>query len=985
MRKKTGKVFFSVSSSTSSFSFFFLCVGIFFCMEMAMAQNRKTVPINVGVVMDMDEGVGKMVLSCISMALSDFYSSDHGSDYKTRLILHTRDSKRDVVAAAAAALDLLKNVEVEAIIGPTSSMQADFIIGLGEKSQVPIISFSATSPSLSSYRNPYFIRATQNDSSQVNTISSIIQSFGWREVVPIYVDNQFGEGIIPFLADALEKINARIPYRSVIPEFATDDHIKYELSKLMSMQTRVFVVHMTTSLGTKLFTKAKELGMMSEGYVWIITDAMANQLNSMDSSVIESMQGVIGVKPYVPRTKQLENFTTRWKLKFQQENPTILNAQLNVFGLWAYDSAIVLATAVEKSRITGAPFQKPNISGNATELEAFGVSKDGPKLLQAILNTTFKGLSGDFQIVDGQLQSPAYQIINVFGNGAKGIGFWTRENGIVKELNLRNTNNVYSISKAIFGTIIWPGDTTSVPRGWVIPTNGKKLRIGVPVKDGFSEFVKVTRDFTTNTTTVTGYCIDVFDAVMAALSYYVPYEYVPFAAPGKATESYDDLIYQVFLGTFDAVAGDTTIVSNRSQYVDFTLPYTESGVTMMVPIKDDNGDSAWVFLKPLTRELWLTSFCSFVFIGFVIWLLEHRVNEDFRGPPSHQVGMIFWFAFSTMVFAQKEKIVSNLARFVLVIWFLVVLILTSSYTASLTSMLTVEKLQPTVRDIKELQKNKEYVGYLQGSFVPGLLKKMNFDEDRLKEYSSPEECVDLLSKGSASGGVAAVFDEIPYVKLVLANHCSKFTTVGPTYKADGFGFVFPMGSPLVPDVSRAVLSVTESEKMVQIEKAWFGESTCSDSSTSLSSNSLGLASFWGLFVIAAVAAILALLIFLTKFMHEYWHIIKRTNLSFRERVRILARKFDRKDYSCHTFKKSELRDAMRDSARMDCSQSPHDNLSMLSSPRTNGPPSPSISSYTEQSFHFPGEVGTPPLHEENVAVSTQESVIELAVDLSAGH
>lgn len=71
-------------------------------MEMARAQNRKTVPINVGVVMDMDEWVGKMGLSCISMALSDFYSSDHGSAYRTRLLLHTRDSKRDIVAAAAA-------------------------------------------------------------------------------------------------------------------------------------------------------------------------------------------------------------------------------------------------------------------------------------------------------------------------------------------------------------------------------------------------------------------------------------------------------------------------------------------------------------------------------------------------------------------------------------------------------------------------------------------------------------------------------------------------------------------------------------------------------------------------------------------------------------------------------------------------------------------------------------------------------------------
>lgn len=141
-----------------------------------------------------------------------------------------------------------------------------------------------------------------------------------------------------------------------------------------------------------------------------------------------------------------------------------------------------------------------------------------------------------------------------------------------------------------------------------------------------------------------------------------------------------------------------------------------------------------------------------------------------------------------MIFSE-ERIVSNLARFVLVIWFLVVLILTSSYTASLTSMLTVEKLQPTVTDVKQLLKSKDYVGYQPGSFVVELLRKMDFDEDRLKAYNTPEECVDLLSKGSANGGIAAVFDEMPYVKLFIANNCLKFTTIGPTYKTDGFGFV----------------------------------------------------------------------------------------------------------------------------------------------------------------------------------------------------
>lgn len=102
------------------------------------------------------------------------------------------------------------------------------------------------------------------------------------------------------------------------------------------------------------------------------------------------------------------------------------------------------------------------------------------------------------------------------------------------------------------------------------------------------------------------------------------------------------------------MVGDTTIIANRSNYVDFTLPYTESGVTMVVPINDNNRKNAWVFLKPLTWDLWMASGCFFVFIGFVVWVLEHRVNDEFRGPPLHEIGTSLWYSFSTMVFAQSE-------------------------------------------------------------------------------------------------------------------------------------------------------------------------------------------------------------------------------------------------------------------------------------------------------------------------------------------
>ncbi|KAG7942548.1 hypothetical protein I3843_16G108900 [Carya illinoinensis] len=849
---------------------FFIVLSERIMIKAAKAQNTTVTPVDVGVILDLDGRNGKVGMSCINMALSDFYASH--THYKTRLC-----------HMALLAIYLIKNTEVKAIIGPQNSIQANFVIDLGNKSQVPIISFSATSPSLTSLRKPYFFRIAQNDSSQLKAISAIIQAFGWREAVPIYIDNEYGEGIIPYLIDALQDIDVRVPYRSVISPLATDREISGELYKLMTMQTRVFIVHMSHNLSSRVFTMAKEIGMMSEGNVWIITNGIANFVGSKERSVLASMQRVLGVKTYTPKTKKLESFTVRWKTKFQQDNPTITDVDLNVFGLWAYDAASALAMAVEKVGTTNLGVEKTNASSNSMDLESFEISQDGPKLREAIQDTKFRGLAGEFNLLNGQLQSSTFQIINVNGNGERQVGFWTPEDGLRRELNSKNTSK-YSTSKNNLGPIIWPGDLTSVPKGWEIPTNRKKLRIGVPVKNGFSEFVKVIYDRSTDRTHVTGYCIDIFNAVMESLPYAVSYDFIPFAKPGGGSAgTRNDL-------NFDAVVGDTTIIANRSNFVDFTFPFTESGVSMVVPLRDNRRKIASVFLKPLSWDLWMTSGCFFVFIGFVVWLLEHRVNEDFRGPCSHQIGTSLCLMG---IKEQREIVINNCTRFVVIIWVFVLLILTQSYTASLASLLT-------------LIKNGETVGYQEGSFVFGILKEMSFKESQFKHYSSIEECHELLSKGSVNGGIAAAFDEIPYMKLFIGQYCSKYTMAASIYKTDGFGFVFPRGSPLVADVSRAILNV-KGGKMKEIESAWFEKQTnCEDSNAQVSSESLGLASFWGLFLIAGIASLSALIFSVSMFFYkERQHIFKPFGPgdSILGRIRLILKTFLERDLHSYTFTK----------------------------------------------------------------------------------
>lgn len=830
------------------------------------------------------------------------------------------------------ALDLLKNVQVQAIIGPQTSSQAKFVSELGGRTHVPIISFSAKSPSLSSQKSPYFIRTGLNDSSQAKVIASIIEAFKWKEVVPIIEDTEYGNGIVPYLIDSLQEVEADVPYRSSLSLSATKEQITAEIVKLNSTRTRVFVVHMSYSLGFQLFKNAKEAGMMGQGYVWITTYGLTDLVDLMGSSASDAMQGVLGLKPFVRESKRLSEFKLRWQKKFYEVNPGAKISEPTVFGLWAYDTVWSLALSAESAGVTNSTFEELNTTKGLSDFAKLGSSLSGPVLRNEIVGTKFDGISGQFDLIVGQLESKAFEIINVVEQGKKTIGFWTPANGFSGNVDFKED----------LKDIIWPGGQNATPKGWVWPTMGKELRIGIPVKPGFDGFVGFENG------NAKGYCIEVFDAVMAQMPYHVPYKYVKYEdSHGNMNGTYDDLVYQVYLKNFDAVVGDVTIIANRSLYVDFTLPYTESGVSMVVPVKDKRNKGAWTFLVPLTTDLWLASGTFFIFTGFVVWFLEHRINNEFRGTTSNQLGTIFYFAFSTLVFAHREKVVSNLSRVVVIIWVFVVLVLQSSYTASLTSMLTVEQLLPTVTDISELLKNGDAVGYLNDSFMPSLLKRLNFHESKMIAYQSPEDYNEALSNGT----VAAIVDEIPYVKVFLNKYCNKFTMTGPTYKADGFGFAFPIGSPLVPDVSRAILKVMEGKNMTKFEQEVYKGGNCyeQDGSTE-TSTSLRFSSFWGLFLITGIASLTAVVLYFACFLYDHRELLRTRDSENSDRGKLasLAKAYDKWDPSCVSKKlEAEVRPAMGDI--------------MLSPYTISGPQSPSsISNCGEESFDIEeGAVTTP--------------------------
>ncbi|KAF8107273.1 hypothetical protein N665_0124s0066 [Sinapis alba] len=770
------------------------------------ASDNQWVRIRVGLVLDLDSMEGKMVGRSVTTALTDFYAIN--SDYKTRVSLSIRNSHGEPLLALASGVDLLQSEGVEAIIiGGSSLLETKLLAEIGEKAKVPVISLnSPISSSLSKYS--HLIQATHDFSSEAKGITAFIHEFDWNSVALVYEDDDDWRESAQLLVDHFSENNVSVQSKAGFTVYSTEEMVMDRLRKMKDMGTSVFVVHLSEVIATHhLFTCAEKLGMMGEGFAWILT------AKSMSCSFHgkSAMEGVVGFKTYIPMSKELQNFILRLRRSLGNEE----DFQLSISAVLAHDVALALARSAEM------------VNASATLLEA------------AITECRFKGLSGDFQVKDKMFLSDKFEIVNVLESGERRIGFW---NGNGSFSSRRHHNKLE--------TIIWPGGSAQTPRGRSLgEIKRRKLRVLVTSSNRFPRLMKVDTDSTTNVTTVEGFCIDVFRAAIAPFN--CDLEFIPWLNGSD----YDELAYRLSIqkDKYDAAVGDITITANRSKYVDFTVPFTEMGLGIVAPKES----SMWVFLQPLTRDLWITSAAFFVLTGFIVWLIERPDNKEFQGSWPKQIGVIFWFGFSTLVYAHREKLQHNLSRFVVTVWVFAVLILTTSYTATLTSMMTVQQIR--------FNSNKDHVGHLSGSLIANMsLTNPKFQQTNTKGLNSSIEYAQALLNNT----VSFIVDELPYLKALLVENPAKFVLVKTHYNTIGFGFMFQKGDDLVPRVSMKILNLRASDTIAEMEKRWFENQlpyTADDTS-----NPLTLYMFRGLFMITGVSSALALALLLILWLQDNW-------------------------------------------------------------------------------------------------------------------
>ena len=113
-------------------------------------------------------------------------------------------------------------------------------------------------------------------------------------------------------------------------------------------------------------------------------------------------------------------------------------------------------------------------------------------------------------------------------------------------------------------------------------------------------------------------------------------------------------------------------------------------------------------------------------------------------------------------------------------------VLTSSYTASLSSLLTIQKLRSD-RDIEWVKQNNLSVGCNNRSTFAKdyLVQVYNFPWHQVVDIQDEHDVVDKFKNKK----ISAYIVESPYAKVFLTKYCKGYTATTAAYKFGGLGFV----------------------------------------------------------------------------------------------------------------------------------------------------------------------------------------------------
>ncbi len=230
-----------------------------------------------------------------------------------------------------------------------------------------------------------------------------------------------------------------------------------------------------------------------------------------------------------------------------------------------------------------------------------------------------------------------------------------------------------------------------------------------------------------------------------------------------------------------------TITAERERRVDFSQPFFDSGLAIAVRNETSAGhtDTFITIMKVISYSV-ILFFIGLTGVAHLIWFIEKNDSKpkSFNTRYAKGIWEAYWWAVVTMTtVGYGDKCPQKLkGRFVASIWMFIGIIWFAGFTATLTSSLTVSKIDPgKIKNLTDI--NNKYVAVIRDTTSEQYLR---FHNAKMVLADNLDDLIGNLKNMN----VDAIVYDAPTLMYIDKNDPS-VKVVGEMFDKQKYGIVFP--------------------------------------------------------------------------------------------------------------------------------------------------------------------------------------------------
>ncbi|CAI2356710.1 unnamed protein product [Caenorhabditis sp. 36 PRJEB53466] len=365
--------------------------------------------------------------------------------------------------------------------------------------------------------------------------------------------------------------------------------------------------------------------------------------------------------------------------------------------------------------------------------------------------------------------------------------------------------------------------------------------------------------------------------------------------------NWNGLIGALVSGSADIALAPLSVMAERENDVDFTVPYYDLVGTTILMKKADVEYSLFKFMKVLEWPVWLCIVGAYLFTSILLWIFDRFSPYSFTNNKDRYQNDIekrqfslkecLWFCMTSLTPQGGGEAPKNISgRLVAATWWLFGFIIIASYTANLAAFLTVSRLEQPISSLDDLAKQyKIEYAPIKGSASETYFRRMAeieetfynmWKEMSLNESMSPRDRAKLavwdypvsdkftnmwryMQESKLPPDMDAAVDRVlnsvdgfafigdaTEIKYAALTNC-KLQQVGTEFSRKPYAIAVQSGHVLKDKISSAILMLLNQRRLETLKEKWWTDNpnkvTCPDSSDE--SDGISIQNIGGVFIV----------------------------------------------------------------------------------------------------------------------------------------